>query len=338
MTAPVLRVRNLVKHFPAGRAFFGTTEKVHAVDGVDFEISRGETLALVGESGCGKSTVGRLVMGLLPATAGEVEVNGVALGTLSREQLRRKRSDIQIVFQDPFSSLNPRMRVRDIIAEPIRNFGLARNSAELDAKIKGLLEHVRLPADAGDRWPHQFSGGQRQRIGIARALAPSPEMIVCDEAVSALDVSVKAQIVNLLRDLQAELGLAQLFISHDLAIVEHIAHRVAVMYLGQIVEIGDKKTIFSAPKHPYTQALLSAVPIPIPNALRRRIVLRGDVPSPINPPQGCRFHTRCPKAFDRCRQEKPNMRQLTSEHKAACHLLDDAPVERVPEVKADDLS
>src|SRR5207302_9082418 len=216
----------------------------------------------------------------------------------------------QVVFQDPFSSLNPRMRVRDILAEPIRNFGLAKSSAELEAKIVALMDTVRLPRDALGRRPHEFSGGQRQRIGIARALASQPALIVCDEAVSALDVSVKAQIVNLLQDLQRQFGLALLFISHDLAIVEHMTHRVAVMYLGKIVEVAPKRAIFAAPRHPYTKALLSAVPVPEPGAARERIILKGDVPSPINPPKGCRFHTRCPYAFDRCRVEEPELRPL----------------------------
>jgi len=224
------------------------------------------------------------------------------------------------VFQDPFSSLNPRLSVRELIAEPIRNFGLAASTADLDKQVAELLDRVQLPRDAAKRWPHEFSGGQRQRIGIARALASNPDLIVCDEAVSALDVSVKAQIINLLEDLQRELGLALLFISHDLAIVEHMTHRVAVMYLGKIVEVAPKREIFANPRHPYTQALLSAVPVPEPGAARRRMILKGDVPSPINPPSGCRFHTRCPFAFDRCRSEEPALRQAGPGHTAACHL------------------
>jgi peptide/nickel transport system ATP-binding protein len=225
-----------------------------------------------------------------------------------------------VVFQDPFSSLNPRMRVRDILAEPIRNYGLAKTSAELDARVAELMEIVRLPRDAVSRRPHEFSGGQRQRIGIARALAAKPELIVCDEAVSALDVSVKAQIVNLLQDLQREFGLALLFISHDLAIVEHMTHRVAVMYLGKIVEVAPRRQIFASPAHPYTRALLSAVPVPEPGAARKPMILRGDVPSPVNPPTGCRFHTRCPLAFDRCRSEEPELRSVAGDQWAACHL------------------
>jgi len=240
--------------------------------------------------------------------------------------LRPMRRRMQVVFQDPFSSLNPRMKVRDILAEPIRNFRLAKNAADLEDRVARLMDTVRLPRDAVNRWPHEFSGGQRQRIGIARALAAEPDLIVCDEAVSALDVSVKAQIVNLLQDLQSELGLAMLFISHDLAIVEHMTHRVAVMYLGKIVEVAPKRSLFAAPKHPYTEALLSAVPVPMPGAARTRIILKGDVPSPINPPKGCRFHTRCPYAFDRCRVEEPKLTPvptaLNAGHIAACHLHD----------------
>jgi len=319
---PLLQVNDLKKHFlvRAG-ALFGAA-RVRAVDGVSFEIQRGETLALVGESGCGKSTVGRAILRLFDITAGQVVLDGCRIDDLSAGALRPLRRRVQVVFQDPFSSLNPRMRVRDIIAEPMRSFGLAKSAAEIDARVGDLLDKVRLPREAAGRWPHEFSGGQRQRIGIARALAAEPDLIVCDEAVSALDVSVKAQIVNLLHDLQQELGLSLLFISHDLAIVEHMTHRVAVMYLGKIVELAPKREVFAAPKHPYTQALLSAVPVPVPGASRQRIVLKGDVPSPVNPPNGCRFHTRCPYAFDRCRREEPQLRLATRNHFAACHLHD----------------
>jgi peptide/nickel transport system ATP-binding protein len=249
-------------------------------------------------------------------------LDGQRIDDLPASALRPLRRRVQVVFQDPFSSLNPRMRVRDILAEPIRNFALAASSADMRAKINALLDKVRLPREAASRFPHEFSGGQRQRIGIARALATEPELIVCDEAVSALDVSVKAQIVNLLHDLQHELGLALLFISHDLAIVEHMTHRVAVMYLGKIVETAPKRNIFTAPRHPYTKALLSAVPLPAPGAARQRIILKGDVPSPINPPRGCRFHTRCPYVFDRCRTEEPQPQFIRDGHFAACHLND----------------
>jgi len=317
---PLLEVTDLRKHFPLHGGVLGrVTGQVYAVDGVSFAIARGETLSLVGESGCGKSTVGRAVLRLTKPTAGEVRLDGERLDTLPDAQLRRLRQRMQVVFQDPFSSLSPRMKVREILSEPIRNFGLARGAA-LEARLAALLDQVRLPRDALDRFPHEFSGGQRQRIGIARALAPEPDLIVCDEAVSALDVSVKAQIVNLLAELQDALGLALLFISHDLAIVEHLTHRVAVMYLGKLVEVADRRSLFAAPFHPYTRALLSAVPVPDPTAKRERIILSGDVPSPIHPPSGCRFHTRCPFVFDRCRTEEPAMRQVAPGHQAACHL------------------
>jgi peptide/nickel transport system ATP-binding protein len=321
MSAPLLEVNDLKKYFYVGSGLFGANRVcVYAVDGVSFNIDRGETLSLVGESGCGKSTIGRCILRLFDITAGQVNLDGRRIDDMSSGALRPLRRRIQVVFQDPFSSLNPRMRVGDILAEPIRNFGRARSVGGIGARINALLDKVRLPRDAAKRWPHEFSGGQRQRIAIARALAAEPDLIVCDEAVSALDVSVKAQIVNLLQDLQRELGLGMLFISHDLAIVEHMTHRVAVMYLGKIVEVGRKREIFGAPKHPYTEALLSAVPVPEPGASRQRIILKGDIPSPINPPTGCRFHTRCPHVFERCRTEEPVLRQIEVGHLAACHL------------------
>ncbi|HWX51369.1 MAG TPA: ABC transporter ATP-binding protein [Roseomonas sp.] len=327
---PLLEVNDLKKHFPIRAGFFGgTTGYVYAVDGVSFNIEKGETLSLVGESGCGKSTVGKALLRLFPPTAGQVVLDGTRIDDMSQGHLRPLRRRMGVIFQDPFSSLNPRMKVRDLLAEPIRNFGLAKNSADLDARIAKLIDLVRLPRDAANRWPHEFSGGQRQRICIARALAGEPDLIICDEAVSALDVSVKAQIVNLLQELQQELGLAMLFISHDLAIVEHMTHRVAVMYLGQIVEIAPRRPLFGAPKHPYTEALLSAVPVPEPGAGRQRIVLKGDVPSPINPPSGCRFHTRCPYAFDRCKTDVPKLQQTQPGQWAACHLHD-LPAEKNP--------
>ena len=330
MSGPLLEVQDLKKHFPLHGGIFGIrTGYVYAVDGVSFNIQRGETLSLVGESGCGKSTVGRCILRLTEPTSGEVLLDGQRIDNLSAAALRPLRQRFQVVFQDPFSSLNPRMRVGDIIAEPIVNFGLAQNKRELDDRVAALIDKVRLPQDAIRRHPHEFSGGQRQRIGIARALAPGADLIICDEAVSALDVSVKAQIVNLLADLQNELGLALLFISHDLAIVEHVTHRVAVMYLGKIVEIADRRTLFADPHHPYTRALLSAVPVPDPTARRDRIILRGDVPSPIKPPSGCRFHTRCPYVFDRCRVEEPVLRAIGAPgQQAACHL------DRLPELNA----
>jgi len=323
MSSPLLEVSDLKKHFIVRSGLLGLRRGfVHAVDGVSFTIHRGETLALVGESGCGKSTVSKAILRLFAITAGQVVLAGKRIDDLSVAKLRPLRRRMQVVFQDPFSSLNPRMRVRDILAEPIRNFSLATSAADVAAKVSALMDKVRLPCEAAGRWPHEFSGGQRQRIAIARALAAEPDLIVCDEAVSALDVSVKAQIVNLLQDLQRELGLALLFISHDLAIVEHLTHRVAVMYLGRIVELAPKRALFAGPKHPYTEALLSAVPVPDPTFVRNRIILTGDVPSPINPPKGCRFHTRCPYAFERCRSEEPQLMPVGAGHVAACHLHD----------------
>lgn len=321
MSPPLLQVNDLKKHFPVKTGLFGRkSEWVYAVDGVSFEIAKGETLSLVGESGCGKSTVGRAILRLFDVTSGQVILDGQRIDDAAPATMRQMRRRVQVVFQDPFSSLNPRMRVRDILAEPIRNFGLAKSATDLETRVTALMDTVRLPREALNRRPHEFSGGQRQRIGIARALAAEPELIVCDEAVSALDVSVKAQIVNLLQDLQREFGLALLFISHDLAIVEHMTHRVAVMYLGKIVEVAPRREIFAAPRHPYTKALLSAVPLPEPGAQRNPIILKGDVPSPINPPSGCRFHTRCPYVFDRCRIEEPQLRSTEGEQWVACHL------------------
>ena len=318
---PLLEVNVLTKHFPIKGGVFGRViNVVHAVDAISFTIARGETLSIVGESGCGKSTVGRMILRLADPTAGEIYMAGERIDRLTGRRLRPLRRRVQAVFQDPFSSLDPRMRVRDIIAEPIKAFGLATKRSDIDARVAELLDRVRLPRDAMMRRPHEFSGGQRQRIGIARALAPGADLLVCDEAVSALDVSVKAQIVNLLADLQAELGLAILFISHDLAIVEHMTHRVAVMYLGKMVEIADRASLFGGPRHPYTRALLSAVPVPDPMAARKRIVLRGDVPSPIDPPSGCRFHTRCPYVFERCKSEEPLLRSVGVAQTVACHL------------------
>jgi peptide/nickel transport system ATP-binding protein len=321
-TRPLLEVNELKKHYPIkGGLMGGVTAKVYAVDGVSFTIARGETLSVVGESGCGKSTVGKTILRLTDPTDGEVYLDGERIDNIPSRKLRPLRQRIQVVFQDPFSSLNPRQRIRDILAEPLVNFGIAHGRSEIDDRVTKLMDTVRLPRDAINRFPHEFSGGQRQRIGIARALAPGADLIICDEAVSALDVSVKAQIVNLLSDLQDELGLALLFISHDLAIVEHLTHRVAVMYLGKIVELADRRTLFAEPHHPYTRALLSAVPVPDPSAKRERMVLTGDVPSPINPPSGCRFHTRCPFVFDRCRTEEPLLRPIGDRsHLSACHL------------------
>ena len=317
----LLEVNGLKKHFPIRGGIFGqVTAKVYAVDGVTFDIARGETLSLVGESGCGKSTVGKAVLRLFDLTEGEVYLDGERIDNMRPHRLRAMRKRIQVVFQDPFSSLNPRMKVRDILAEPLINFGMVSSRKDLIDKVADLMDRVHLPRDAIDRFPHEFSGGQRQRIGIARALAPGADLIICDEAVSALDVSVKAQIINLLAELQDRLGLALLFISHDLATVEHLTHRVAVMYLGRIVELADRRSLFAQSHHPYTRALLSAVPVPDPMAKRQRIILTGDVPSPLNPPSGCRFHTRCPYVFDRCRTEEPILREIAAGHMSACHL------------------
>jgi len=290
---------------------------------VSFEIGEGETLGLVGESGCGKSTIGKTVLRLVEPTAGTITWRGQPIEHLEGRAMRDHRRELQAVFQDPYASLNPRMRAADIVAEPIRNFEHAGGD-EIRQRVLALFERVGLRADQMPRYPYEFSGGQRQRLGIARALAPKPKLIVCDEPVSALDVSVQAQVVNLLVDLQHEFGLSYLFIAHDLAVVEHISHRVAVMYLGRIVELASKDALFSAPQHPYTEALLSAVPVPDPTVRRKRIILSGDVPSPVNLPVGCRFNTRCPYVFDRCRVEEPLLREVAPGHIAACHLRDNA--------------
>ena len=319
----VIEVEGLKKHYPVDPNVFGRPKAhLRAVDGVSFSVARGETLSIVGESGCGKSSVGKSILRLDKPTAGSIRLGGSSIESLTEGEMRPLRQKMQVIFQDPFGSLNPRMKIRDIIAEPAINFGLANTRHEIDAHVQQLLQLVRLPMDAGARYPHEFSGGQRQRICIARALSCKPELIVCDEAVSALDVSMKAQIVNLLARLQDELGLALIFISHDVAVVEHLTHRVAVMYLGKIVEIATRQAFFSAPKHPYSQALLSAVPRPDPREVLARVMLNGDVPSPINPPSGCRFRTRCPLAFARCESEEPVLRGIATGHEVACHLAE----------------
>jgi oligopeptide transport system ATP-binding protein len=319
--APLLQVEGLAKHFPVRRGLFGRAAgAVRAVDGVDFVLEAGCTLGVVGESGCGKSTLGRLVLRLIEPSAGRVHFDGRDLATFDADGLRAQRRAMQIIFQDPFSSLNPRMTVGRILAEPLRLHGLHRGRE--GERVAELLRTVGLAAEHAQRYPHEFSGGQRQRIGIARALAVEPRLIVCDEAVSALDVSVQAQVVNLLQDLQQRLGLTYLFIAHDLAVVRHIATHVAVMYLGRIVEWADKRTLFAAPRHPYTQALLSAIPVPQPGRAGTRILLAGDVPSPAEPPGGCRFHTRCAHARARCADEAPPLGADASGpgHAVACHF------------------
>jgi len=318
----LLEVKNLVKHYPVRKGVFGrVTGQVHAVDDVSFSIASGETLGLVGESGCGKSTTGKAVLKLVEPTSGTIDWRGRRIDALSAGNMRPYRRELQAVFQDPYSSLNPRMRAEDIVGEPIRNFETA-SRAEIRERVASLFDKVGLRQDQLIKYPYEFSGGQRQRLGIARALALRPKLIVCDEPVSALDVSVQAQVINLLMDLQNEMQLSYLFVAHDLAVVEHISHRVAVMYLGKIVELTDKRSLFAHPQHPYTEALLSAVPTPDPRAQKKRIILGGDVPSPINPPPGCRFHTRCPYAFERCRVEEPLMQEVRAGHFVACHLRD----------------
>ena len=317
---PLLEVRDLKKYFYVKKGVFSrTVGQVRAVDGVSFTLERGETLGLVGESGCGKTTVGRSILRLIEPTSGQVLFNEQDLLSLDHERLRKIRASLQIIFQDPFSSLNPRMSIGKIIAEPLKNH-LKTTKREIRERVAYLMERVGLHPDQINRYPHEFSGGQRQRIGIARALALNPLAIICDEPVSALDVSIQAQVINLLIELQEQMNLSYLFIAHDLSLVEHISNRVAVMYLGRIVELATDKELYLNPLHPYSQALLSAVPVPDPDICRKKIILKGDVPSPLNPPEGCLFHTRCPESREICMHETPLFRDLGEGHRVACHL------------------
>jgi len=317
---PLLETKDVVKHYPVtGGVFLRQVASVKAVDGVSLNILPGETLGLVGESGCGKSTLGRLILRLEEPTSGDVLFKGRSILGLDSKQMRALRREMQIIFQDPFSSLNPRKSVAHIVGEPLFVHGMT-DRREREARVLELLQVVGLMREHMRRYPHQFSGGQRQRIGVARALALNPKLIICDEPVSALDVSIRGQVINLLQDLQEEFGLTYLFISHDLSVVEHISDRVAVMYLGKLMELADSETLYKSPLHPYTQALLSAAPIPDPKRKRKRVILSGDVPSPIDPPSGCRFHTRCLYAKDVCSQKEPSFRQVRENHFSACHF------------------
>lgn len=317
----ILRVEDLVEHFPIYRGVIQRqVGAVHAVDGVSFTINRGETLGLVGESGCGKSTTGRTILQLYKPTSGHVYFNDIDLTTLKPEEMRKMRRNMQMIFQDPYASLNPRMTIRDIIGEGLVVHNAAKG-AEIDERVKELLDLVRLNPAFASRYPHEFSGGQRQRVGIARALALQPSLIICDEPISALDVSIQAQVVNLLEELQEKFNLSYLFIAHDLSMVRHISNRVAVMYLGVIVETAERDELYEHPLHPYTQALLSAVPVPDPTRNVKRIVLEGDVPSPVNPPSGCRFRTRCPLAEAICAEKRPEFREISTGHWVACHMV-----------------
>jgi oligopeptide transport system ATP-binding protein len=322
---PLVSVENLTKHFPVLRGIVIQRKigAVRAVDGISFSIARGETLGLVGESGCGKTTAGRTLLGLYPATSGKVDIDGHAIGSARGKELLAIRRTAQMIFQDPYASLNPRWTVSTIVGEPLRVHHLLATDTERMERVKELMSLVGLSSRLVNRFPHEFSGGQRQRIGIARALASAPKFIVCDEPISALDVSIQAQVVNLLEDLQEKFSLTYLFIAHDLSMVRHICDRVAVMYLGIIVELADRNEEYEHPLHPYTKALLSAVPIPDPkkDRARHRTILPGDVPSPLNPPPGCRFHPRCPIAVERCHLEVPEWRQVTAGHWVACHLV-----------------
>ena len=329
MAEPLLHVENLCKEFTADSSVFSKEKKsVKAVDNISFDIYPGETFGLVGESGCGKSTTGRCIMRLTSPTGGKVVFDGKDVATMNKAELKHMRRDMQFIFQDPYASLNPRMTIGEIVSEPLVIHGEMNSKEERINYVRELLDIVGLNPEHINRYPHEFSGGQRQRVGIARAFALKPKLIICDEPVSALDVSIQAQVLNLLKDLQKQYGTAYLFIAHDLSVVQHISDRVAVMYLGNMMEVSDWKTLYAEPHHPYTQSLLSAVPVPDPDVQhsRKRIILKGDPPSPINPPSGCRFHTRCPIACEKCSQERPELREVADGHFCACHFAADHPI------------
>ena len=329
MAEPLLHVENLCKEFTADSSVFSKEKKsVKAVDNISFDIYPGETFGLVGESGCGKSTTGRCIMRLTNPTGGKVVFDGKDVATMNKAELKHMRRDMQFIFQDPYASLNPRMTIGEIVSEPLVIHGEMNSKEERINYVRELLDIVGLNPEHINRYPHEFSGGQRQRVGIARAFALKPKLIICDEPVSALDVSIQAQVLNLLKDLQKQYGTAYLFIAHDLSVVQHISDRVAVMYLGNMMEVSDWKTLYAQPHHPYTQSLLSAVPVPDPDVQhsRKRIILKGDPPSPINPPSGCRFHTRCPIACEKCSQERPELREVADGHFCACHFAADHPI------------
>lgn len=317
----LLNVEDMKIYYPVAGKKFGTTDYVKAVDGVSFQVERGEVFGIVGESGCGKSTLGRGICKLEQPTAGKVVLDGEDISTYNNNQMRPVRKKVQMVFQDPYASLNPRMSIFDIIAEPLIIHGLTGSKAQLEEKVLDLLRKVGLDDYHANRYPHEFSGGQRQRIGIARALAVQPRLIIADEPVSALDVSIQAQVLNLMNQLKKEFNLTYIFVAHDLSVVEHISDRVGVMYLGNFVEVGSKESLYKNPTHPYTQALMSAVPVPDPTAKKDRVILEGNIPSPLNPPTGCKFHTRCPKCMEICKKEVPVKTQLTDDHYVYCHLM-----------------
>lgn len=322
MNEVLLSVKDLCQYYKVNKGLFGKTQYVKAVDGVNFEVYRGEVFGIVGESGCGKSTLGKTICKLIEPTAGSIEFEGRDITHLTRKDMREVRKDMQMVFQDPYASLNPRMSVRNIVAEPLKIHGLDESRVSTDKKVIELLQKVGLDSYHAVRYPHEFSGGQRQRIGIARAIAINPKLVIADEPVSALDVSIQSQVLNLMNQLKREMGLTYIFIAHDLSVVEHISDRVGVMYLGNFVEIADKKSLYVNPLHPYTQALLSAVPIPDPTVKRERIILQGNIPSPLNAPKGCKFHTRCPKAMPICSEVPPQKKIMEEGHCVYCHLYD----------------